>query len=55
MLPDVSLGTQMSILKIGLSNLAKMKFAKKSSKLNYMTSAIDESINMLARLSANFE
>ena len=53
LIPKVASRAQMSIVKNGLNNMLSMKFAKKSSKLNYIMSTIVESVNIVVKLKQN--
>ena len=53
LIPKVVSKAQMSVVKNCLSNILNMKFARKSSKTNYMITAVAESLNMKVRLNPN--
>ena len=55
MIPKVVSRSQVNIVKNGFNQMIKMKFAKKSSKVNYMITTVAESLNNTLRMNDNFK
>ena len=45
----------MNVAKSGMTQMLQMKFAKKSSKINYMLRTVAESLNFSVKLNQNYK
>lgn len=55
MTPKMVSNAQMNIVKNVFNKMINMKFAKKSSKVNYLISTVLESLNVTVKLNQNFK
>ena len=55
MTPKMVSNAQMNIVKNVFNKIINMKFAKKSSKVNYLISTVLESLNVTVKLNQNFK
>ena len=55
MIPKIASRSQVSIVNNGMNKMLLMKFAKKSSMINYMISVVSESLNSSVKLNENYK
>ena len=55
MTPKIVSRSRMNVAKSGMTQMLQMKFAKKSSKINYMLRTVAESLNFSVKLNQNYK